>query len=299
MWCNCEGVVRSVQEEPKVEITDPAIFPQTKARVKLRGTPGSRDLDPSWKGVSPAFGLDPARESDVLRLGHQGLWPELAGDYNSGVTIVSDGKYSKEMIATKIRWFVVVREGRDCCSCPPIQTYNGQGVAKAGVRKNDHAILYSDGTELIPAPGERPKRQEEAMRNPIKVIVAARKTKLDSMSRINFGKIYTVEHNVKVFDFGDVHPDSQMWLLHQWQAVMGLNFAFPWAKTADQLSGPSLFYEAAQQRQAAESRPSAAQLTADVEGNEEENEEEDEENDDDEEDEGDDDEDNEDDMDDD
>ncbi|KAK5148754.1 hypothetical protein LTR04_000554, partial [Oleoguttula sp. CCFEE 6159] len=142
-------------------------------------------------------------------------------------------------------------------------------------------------------------RQEEAMSNPIKVIVAARKTKLDSMSRINFGKIYTVEHNVKVFDFGDVHPDSQMWLLHQWQAVMGLNFAFPWAKTADQLSGPSLFYEAAQQRQAAESRPSAAQLTADVEGNEEENEEEDEENDDDEEDEGDDDEDNEDDMDDD
>lgn len=31
---------------------------------------------------------------------------------------------------------------------------------------------------------------------------------LDSMSRLNYGKIYTVEHNVKVLPIGQVSPDS-------------------------------------------------------------------------------------------
>lgn len=43
---------------------------------------------------------------------------------------------------------------------------------------------------------------------------------LDVMSRINFGKIYTVEHNVKVFDFGQVHTESERRLHNQFMLVL-------------------------------------------------------------------------------
>ena len=43
---------------------------------------------------------------------------------------------------------------------------------------------------------------------------------LDTMSRLNFGKIYTVEHNVKVFDFGQVYKEFGHVLYRQFQEVL-------------------------------------------------------------------------------
>lgn len=40
------------------------------------------------------------------------------------------------------------------------------------------------------------------------VKISAPDLKLDRMSRINFGKIYTVEHNVKVLPIGKIAKDS-------------------------------------------------------------------------------------------
>ena len=45
------------------------------------------------------------------------LWPEIVGRINPGVTVVSDTRFSNEQFASKIRWFVVIKEGKDCCSC--------------------------------------------------------------------------------------------------------------------------------------------------------------------------------------
>ncbi|KAF2843245.1 hypothetical protein M501DRAFT_905314, partial [Patellaria atrata CBS 101060] len=113
-----------------------------------------------------------------------------------------------EKFITKIRWFVVVREGNTYCSCLPIQTYSGKGVAKKSVIKEHHAIIYT-GKSLpndIPKPKELPGREEGPMREPIRVKQNVKYEKMDPMSRVNFAKIYTVEHNVKVYDFGNVHP---------------------------------------------------------------------------------------------
>jgi hypothetical protein len=44
------------------------------------------------------------------------LWPEPLGGSNESVTTTPDSKYG-ENIATKIRWFIVVREGKDQCAC--------------------------------------------------------------------------------------------------------------------------------------------------------------------------------------
>lgn len=41
------------------------------------------------------------------------------------------------------------------------------------------------------------------------------------MSRLNYRKIYTVEHNVKVREFGDVHPDYEERLVSNWKSAWG------------------------------------------------------------------------------
>jgi hypothetical protein len=125
------------------------------------------------------------------------LWPELLGTANNKVTIITE-QTTGEQIATKIRWFVVVREGNNFCSCLPIMTYGRQGVAKPGVIKCHHAVVYTSRKEPAPQKNEAPKRGEKGLLTSIRVKANSRQEKLDPLSRINFSKIYTVEHNVKV-----------------------------------------------------------------------------------------------------
>lgn len=47
-------------------------------------------------------------------------------------------------------------------------------------------------------------------KRPIAVYPSTPREKLDQMSRLNFGKIYTVEHNVKVRDVGKVTETSKV-----------------------------------------------------------------------------------------
>lgn len=54
----------------------------------------------------------------------------------------------------------------------------------------------------------------------IRITPKSRSEKLDSMSRINFAKMYTIEHNVKVYNFGDVHDNFVDLLRHQWKYTL-------------------------------------------------------------------------------
>jgi hypothetical protein len=86
----------------------------------------------------------------------------------------------------------------------PILTYGRQATTKSGVKSEDHAIIYT---------GVKPPREidgEEKLRlHPIQVIPRTPRDKLEKESRINYRKIYTVEHNVKVYFMGHVAPSSQ------------------------------------------------------------------------------------------
>jgi hypothetical protein len=53
----------------------------------------------------------------------------------------------------------------------------------------------------------------------IRVDVDVKTDKLDDMSRVDFGKVYTIEHNVKVKSLGKVNRDSLQPLLYQLRAV--------------------------------------------------------------------------------
>ncbi|KAI3296487.1 hypothetical protein DTO002I6_3251 [Penicillium roqueforti] len=162
-------------------------------------------LDPRYKRQS-----DPRRFFRVGRVFSM-LWHENAGWHG---TIVSEklpsssspftrGKY-QEPIYSSIRRMVVVKEQKGCCWCVPITTYSGQGVAKAGVDRSKHAVIHMRG--------DRPrtvKFEPRMAKEPLEVDPARPDQKLDCMSRVNFGKVYTVEHNVKVLPVGKITEASR------------------------------------------------------------------------------------------
>jgi hypothetical protein len=101
----------------------------------------------------------------------------------------------------KIRRFVVVRPRAGYCLCLPIQTYSGRGTTKPGINPDDHAIIFDHKLKPQKVPGEK-----ELKKKSIGIIVENPELSVSQSSRINFGKVQTVEYNVKVRTIGRVHP---------------------------------------------------------------------------------------------
>ncbi|KAH7378346.1 hypothetical protein BKA66DRAFT_149821 [Pyrenochaeta sp. MPI-SDFR-AT-0127] len=209
-------VARDVVFRPTVQSTPPEFRPLGVPPHRVfRGSPRhgrAERLDPSFQVRFPGYQY--YRTGVVFRV----LWPELAGDVKQNITIATT-QYG-ENIFYKIRWFVVVREGHNCCTCLSIQTYGGRGVPP-GKPKEHHAIMYTGDTEPEASPSEM-VHGEPPMGRSIRVISKQPWMKLDKMSRVNFVKIYTVEHNVKVEDFGRVDPEDEWKLMTQFNLHWGI-----------------------------------------------------------------------------
>jgi hypothetical protein len=123
------------------------------------------------------------------------LWSEPVG--KGGTEITERG--GKKGSFQKQRRFVVVDSRKGHSMCLPIMTYGGQGTLKYGVHPEDHAPIYSSKRE-----GPCILEGEAMTHRPIRVDVIDPSHKLDPMSRLNYAKIYTVEHNVKVWFIGQV-----------------------------------------------------------------------------------------------
>ena len=149
------------------------------------------------------------------------LWSEPVGDSNlaniePGTSL---GRYG-EHVLSKVRRFVVIREGKNYCSALPILSYGKRGVSKLGVNKSEHTIVHT-GKESPPAlPAEKPHRDEQGMRSPaIRVTPDNTIDKLDPLSRLHFARVHTIEQNIKVMSFGMVHEKSRASLLHHFRDV--------------------------------------------------------------------------------
>jgi len=159
----------------------------------------SRALDPSYQVQ--------ARPNAFFKVGtvFSTLWHENAGNPGNPGTLQSQeiwtGRFGESVYST-IRRMVVVKEMRGCAWCLGIFTYSGQGVAKSGVDPSTHAVIFTTDSRPKTDPRE-PKMTKEA----IAVVPIFRDRKLDPMSRINFAKIYTVEHNVKVKHIGEIQEE--------------------------------------------------------------------------------------------
>lgn len=215
-------VQNTIKLDPPEDITDPTLLQRgVPSRGLLIETPGDREA---------LFGSYKKRQSprQFFKLGRVFMvcWAEPAGVDTATVISnqtrgVSLGRYG-ETVYSSVRRFVVVREADTYCSALPVTTYNGRGVAKPGVNKSEHAIIYTGRTPPEPQHNERPTRQDggRGMRSsPIRIDTDSREDKLDPMSRLNFGAIYTIQHNIKVKPYGMVHQNSRSDLLRQFVSV--------------------------------------------------------------------------------
>lgn len=105
----------------------------------------------------------------------------------------------------QIRRLVVIREGTTQCDAIPINTYFGRGVSHQGVVKSDHTVIFTGKDPPQLHPDEHPKQQELGMRPEyIRVKTRSLTDKLSPSSRLNYGKIYTIQHSAPVKAFGRV-----------------------------------------------------------------------------------------------
>jgi hypothetical protein len=92
-----------------------------------------------------------------------------------------------------------------------VSTHSGRGSPQNN--KNEHGIIYTG--KLATNPSNEPGLQPKAIRvNPDE-----KGAVLDPQSRINYGKLYNVEYNVKVKNFGSLSPEYLKALLEQFSAV--------------------------------------------------------------------------------
>lgn len=105
----------------------------------------------------------------------------------------------------------------------PITTYQGRGCADPGTAKWQHAIVTTKNPPSLPTEDEQPEHGEYGMQATVFVTPASEGHSLNDMSRINFAKVYAVDHDVKVLRMGKVCADNVVMLLQQRDAVENNN----------------------------------------------------------------------------
>lgn len=109
-----------------------------------------------------------------------------------------------ETPVAKFRWFVIVRRRLHHSLCFSITAYNRAAPNKTPRGRDlDYTVLYSSSVD--PA---RPYDEENITREPIAVIIEEGETYIAPIARLDLGRIYTVEDNLKIMKVGRVHPSS-------------------------------------------------------------------------------------------
>ena len=209
-----------IQTAPVAAITDPALL-KDGVFARSRLLPAEHDVT---ERLFKSFRLrDQPKKFFTIGKVFLVLWVEPAGESNTGVPSLevgtTIGRFG-ERAFSKVRRFVVIREGDNYCSALPITSYGHRGVGRPGVNKSEHSIIYTSKTPQAPLAAELPTRGENGMRDQaIRVNTDDPIDKLDSLSRLDYGKVHTIQHNIKVKSFGKVNPKSMYALINQFGNV--------------------------------------------------------------------------------
>lgn len=97
-------------------------------------------------------------------------------------------------------------------------TYGSQATLKKGVHAETHAQIYSGSSNK-----HRPdlRKNERLTKKAIRTKPIGKDQKLDPLSRLNYAKVYTVEHNVKVFFVGQLSGSSKQEVVATYNATHG------------------------------------------------------------------------------
>jgi len=111
--------------------------------------------------------------------------------------------YGEKPVA-RFRWFVVVRRRLNHSLCFAITTFGGKGGSRPiPGRPVDYVVLHSATVEP-----PRPYDEEGITRDPIAVIIEEGEQYISPIARLDCGRIYTVEDNLRTLKIGRVHPTS-------------------------------------------------------------------------------------------
>lgn len=139
------------------------------------------------------------------------MWFEPGGADNTPTRRTDAAQWSSkcpafhgEKPAARFRWFVVVRRRLHHSLCFNITTFEGRGGTKAiRGRPVDYVVLHSSNVEP-----PRPYDEERITRDPIAVIIEDETQHIAPIARLDCGRVYTVEDDLRVMKIGRVHPLS-------------------------------------------------------------------------------------------
>ncbi|KAK0651749.1 hypothetical protein B0T16DRAFT_323889, partial [Cercophora newfieldiana] len=133
------------------------------------------------------------------------LWsePRGSGRGDAPATEFMEGVHMGQTFYMGIRRFIVVANDEGHCTCVPILTYERRACTKKGVKPHKHGIVYTPPAEAKLLRGEPPLGFP-----PVRLQLDYPTEKLSMESRVNYSKLVTIEHNVKVFFIGRVYQDD-------------------------------------------------------------------------------------------
>jgi hypothetical protein len=99
----------------------------------------------------------------------------------------------------------------------PVHTYSGRATSKPGVNPDDHTALVRPGEAVVYAPGEA-----ELKNTPLEIVIENESVDFNPLSRLDFGKIYTIHFNWKVRTMGRIEPNSLKLLEEYFKRCVGI-----------------------------------------------------------------------------
>ncbi|KAL5361111.1 hypothetical protein BJX96DRAFT_81357 [Aspergillus floccosus] len=173
-----------------------------------RSVPPNMPLQTITARTSSTLDIRYQVKSDPKRFFKQGrvfsiLWHENAGANADETNATFWPTQFGERVFSHIRRMVVVKEYNNCAWCFAIYTYKNRGLSKNAADASKHAVIYMEGSEPA-ADSSEPRMLSKAL----EVRPVSDNHKLSPMSRLNFGKLFTVEHNVKVLHIGKITERS-------------------------------------------------------------------------------------------
>ncbi|KAI1462457.1 hypothetical protein F4805DRAFT_134667 [Annulohypoxylon moriforme] len=169
----------------------------------IQGTPGEEEVLDNRYRVEHSARFQPG---EVFKI----LWSEPLGqvgqigpdDPISDITKRRTAAGSKFYVGFR-RFIIVTTDESHHSTCVPILTYDRRGCLKKGVRPNKHGVIYMAGHKprLL-------KNEPELGFAPVALQVYAEGETLAKESRVNYSKLVTIEHNVKVFFIGSIAQDD-------------------------------------------------------------------------------------------
>jgi hypothetical protein len=137
--------------------------------------------------IDPSYQVRKKDWKEFFRIGRvfSTLWTDSLGNNTSNVdptflSEVFEVKYG-ERVYSKIRRFIVVREGDRAVSCLPVTSYASAGIRKSGIRLNEHGFIYSRN---------KPTRVEEMCSKPLKLVLGRGAAHLKDPSLVNVRLVF-------------------------------------------------------------------------------------------------------------